>query len=108
MYLRQANYVDMCLLFLAGGFTFKQNQNQESEDNYTNILSHFFFLHTLFPLAASFPQRQQLYINHSPACGALSLEAQPTEDSQDGKCGEVIHPRDISSSSSWTDICSQE
>lgn len=81
---------------------------KNQKNNYTNILSHFFFLHTLFSLAASFPQRQQLYINHSPACGALSLEAQPTEDSQDGKCGEVIHPRDISSSSSWTNICSQE
>ena len=30
-------------------------------------------------------QRHQCYINRSPACRALSLEGQPTEDSQDGE-----------------------
>lgn len=70
-----------------------QNYNQHPKNQNSFFIQGqiSFFLHTLFPLAASFPQRQQVYINHSPACRALSLEAQPTEDSQDGKCCEVIH-----------------
>lgn len=38
-----------------------------------------------FTTLAICPQRHQGYINGSPSCRTLSIEAQPTEDSQDGK-----------------------
>lgn len=41
---------------------------------------------------ASCLQRHHCYINHSPACRALSLEGQPTKNCQDGKWWiSVIH-----------------